>query len=155
MPRLLLLAAIILIALSSHAYAEFTIETDLKSIDFGPMNPGDTRGDIPSQGVTIRCTTTQGNSWQLRLHLETPLTHVTNPSSIITNDNFWWYGVSTTGSGSLVMHEQNLLTEQIAYTAPAGEGASGIDIKLKFKLTLPNSLQSGQYATKIILTMIE
>lgn len=137
------------------ALATLNIETDINSVDFGYMNPAATKGDIPFQGVTVRCTSDQGNPWQLRLRLETPLKHNDNPSQMIPSENFWWYGVSATGIGTLVMDEQDFLVERVVYSAPAGEGVSGIDIKLQFKLTIPANVQSGPYSTRIILTLIE
>ena len=151
----LFFAAVFLFLACQNALASFNIETDLNSIDFGYMNPTATKGDIPFQGLTVRCTSDQGNPWQLRLRLETPLRHDNNPSQVIPSENFWWYGISTTGSGTLVIDEQDFLIERVAYNAPAGEGASGIDIRLQFKLTIPSSAQSGPYSTRIILTLIE
>ena len=124
--KAILLICIFLFFLSQNVHATFSIETDLTSINFGAMNPNGTKGDVPSQGVTVKCTTDQGNPWYLRLHLETPLTNVNNPSSMISNENFWWYGMSTTGSGALVMDEQDFSVEKVAYTASAGEGVSGV-----------------------------
>ncbi len=153
--KVFLLIGVSLFFLSQNLHAAFSIETDLTSINFGTMNPDQTRGDVPSQGITVRCTTDQNNPWYLRLHLETPLTNVNNPSSFISNENFWWYGMSTTGSGTLVMDEQDFSIERVAYTAPTGEGGSGVDVKLQFKLTVPSNVQSGPYSTRIILTLIE
>lgn len=153
--KLFLLIGTSLFFLSQNLHATFSIETDLTSIDFGNMKPSQTKGDVPSQGVTVRCTTDQGNPWYLRMHLETPLTNVDNPSSFISDENFRWYGISTTGSGTLVMDEQDFSIERIAYTAPTGEGGSGVDVKLQFKLTVPSNIQSGPYFTRIILTLIE
>ncbi|MDD5423434.1 MAG: hypothetical protein PHT32_08500 [Candidatus Omnitrophica bacterium] len=137
------------------AHAAFTLETDINSIDFGAMAPDEIKGDIPSQGVTVRCTTDQGNAWFLRTRLDTQLTNANNPSSVIPSENFRWYGSSTTGTGQLVMTEQDYLVERIVYTAPAGEGASGVNIKVKFKLNIPHRVQSGTYNSRIIFTMIE
>lgn len=153
--KILLLIALFIFFLTSTASAAFSIVLDLNSIDFANMKPGQIRGDLPSQGITVTCTSDQGNPWYLRICVKEPLTHMGNPSSIIPNENFLWYGLETTGTGTLVTAEQDFTEERIAYTAPAGEGASGVDIKLRFKLKIPQTVQSGDYATEITLTLIE
>jgi hypothetical protein len=141
--------------ISTDAQAVFSVDTDLTSINFGTMKPNEVMGDIPAQGVTIRCTTDRGNAWTIRTHLEQPLTNSLNPSSIIPNENFRWYGISTTGSGTLVRTEQDYLVEKVIYSAPAGEGAGGVDVNVKFRISIPAGTESGTYTTRVILTMIE
>ncbi len=137
------------------ASASFGVETDLSSINFGIMKPNEIKGDVPHQGVTVRCTTDQGNAWFLRIRADSPFRNTSNPSSVIPNENFLWYGLNTTGSGALVTGERDFSTERIVYQAPQGEGAEGVDIKLRFKLNIPRNTQSGDYVTTVILTFIE
>ena len=155
MKRALLLFLLFFPIISSDAQAVFNLDTDLTYINFGVMKPNEVTGDVPAQGITIRCTTDQGRAWTLRTHLEQPLSNSFNPSSIIPSENFRWYGIATTGSGNLVRTEQDYLVEKVIYSAPAGEGAGGIDINVKFRLSVPATTQSGTYTTSIILTMIE
>lgn len=153
--KIFLLVSFIFFLPSEETNAAFTIETDLTSVNFGVMKPGEIRGDIPFQGVTVRCTTDQGRPWTLRIRLERPLANTNNSSSVIPSENFRWYGLNSTGTGTLVTDEQDFLVERVAYTAPAGEGAGGIEIKIRFKLNVPTNSQSGDYVTRIILTFIE
>lgn len=149
------LTILCLFFLTSVADATFTVELDLTSVDFAVMKPGEIKGDLPIQGITVTCTTNQGNPWFLRTHLENPLTHISNPFATISSENFFWYGYSTTGSGMLVTDEQDFTEEKIIYTASAGEGTSGVDVKVRFKLRIPENAQAGQYDTRIVLTLIE
>jgi len=137
------------------AEAIFNIETDQQTLDFGLMAPNEVRDNVPSKGVMVKCTSDQGIPWRLRIRLESPLAHVNNPSETIASDHFWWYGANTTGIGTLVTNENDFTVERIVYSAPAGEGANGIDVELRFKLALPPRTQSGDYLTKIIFTLIE
>ena len=155
MKKIFVLFILSLFIFSIDASATFTIETDLIEIYFGSMSPGEIREGIPTQGITVRCTTDQGNPWFLRIRTENPFGNMNNLSAIIPNENFWCYADSTTGSGILVTTEQDFSVERIVYTASAGEGAQGVGVVLKFKLAVPTNTQSGDYSTRVILTMIE
>lgn len=155
MIKSIIISLILLIFAYGYSFAAFSIETDLREINFGQMSPGEIKGDIPSQGVTVRCISDQGNAWYLRIRLDGQLTHIDSPSSVIPNSNFWWYGSSTTGTGTLTTAQQNFLSEEIVYQAPVGEGSTGVDINIKFILELPHIIQSGSYGSTIVLTLIE
>jgi len=140
---------------TNPALATFSITTDTTNINFGPMDPGNTTGDIPVQGLSVTCTSDQGNQWFLRVYTETPFEHVDSPNITIFNENFYWYGINTDGAGDLVTDEEDMLSEKIVYTSTSTEGANGITITVKFKLEVPQHTQSGEYNSKIIFTLTE
>jgi hypothetical protein len=137
------------------AEAVFNIALDTYTLDFGNLNPGEVKTNFPESSLIITCTTDQGNAWNLRVRNETPFTHTINPAATIPDTSFWWYGVSTTGTGTLIYTKQDFTTERIVYSAPAGEGASGVEIRMKFEISIPDYIQSGGYESNIIFTMVE
>ena len=151
----LILSAGIFFTCPQNTYAVFSVELDRSVLDFGLMKNNEIKEDQPYEGVLITCTSDQANRWYLRTHLETPLTNRNNASAIIPNENFFWYGINSTGSGTLTMMEQDYSQERVIYAAPAGEGANGVGIRMQFKVRVPSKTQAGEYAARVILTMIE
>ena len=139
------------------AFATFSITLNFYDIDFGNLNMGDIKDDVPGIGLTVTCMTDQGNPWQLRIRTERPLTHAVDPSSFIPNTNLFWYGISTSApmNNSLVKSQEDFTLERTVYTAPGTEGNPGTDITLKFKVIVPRPVQSGIYNTKIVFTFTE
>ncbi len=153
----LLIAPLIIFLFPSDAFATFSITLNFYSIDFGNLNMGDIKDDVPGIGLRVTCTTDQGNPWQLRIRTERPLTHAIDPSSFIPNANLFWYGISTSvpGNSSLVRNQEDFTLERTVYSAPGTEGNPGTDITLKFKVIVPRPVQSGIYNTKIVFTFTE
>ena len=142
------------------AEAVFSITLNYFSIDFGNMDSGYSgsfKDDVPSIGLVATCTTDEGNAWFLNIRNDGPLTHVSNPASVIPNTYFRWYGISTSDpvNTSLVTAREDFTIERRVYSGAVGEGASGTDITMKFELTLPPLLQSGSYDTNIVFTFTE
>lgn len=139
------------------AAAAFSVTLNFPSIDFGSLNMGDIRYDVPDTGITATCRTDQGNPWQLKIRADQPLTHMESPASFIPNTNFFWYGISSNvpGNNSLDKTQEDFTMERTVYTAPAGEGDPGTEITLKFKVVVPRLIQSGIYATTVIFTFTE
>jgi len=142
------------------AEAAFGIDLNFYSIDFGDLDMGTVKDDVPSQGLVATCTTDQGNAWYLMIRNEQPLQNVNNPAAVIPDTNFYWYGVApvitdVTGNNSLVTSYQDFTYEKTAYTGQAGEGAAGTQITLKFKVDVPNPAQSGEYHSRVVLTFTE
>ena len=139
------------------AAATFSITLNFNSMDFGSLNMGDIKDDVPGIGITATCRTDQGNSWQLKIRADRPLTHMENPASFIPNTNFFWYGVSTNaiGNNSLDRNQEDFTIERTVYTALVGEGDPGTEITLKFKVIVPRPVQSGIYTTRVIFTFTE
>ncbi len=136
--------------------AALSIELNYYSIDFGNMNMGAIKDDVPSDGLVITCTTTAATPrWTLKIRNDYPLTHISNPASIIPDTYFKWYGISTNNPSntSLVMTREDFTFEKTIYTGLAGEVQTSITIK--FELTLPSLLQSGTYNTNIVFTFTE
>ena len=142
---------------TQDALATFSINLNFYSIDFGNLNMGDIKDDVPGIGLTVTCRTDQANPWQLRIRAERPLTSILNPSSFIPNTNFFWYGISSSvpGNNSLVRNQEDFTVEGTVYSAPGTEGNPGTDITLKFKVIVPRPVQSGMYNTKIVFTFTE
>lgn len=139
------------------AFAVFSVDLNFYSIDFGNLNMGDIKDDVPGIGIRVTCATDQGNPWQLRIRTEKPLTNTINPPSFIPNSNFFWYGISSSvpENGSLVKSQEDFTVERTVYIAPGTEGNPGTDITLKFKVIVPRPVQSGIYTTKIVFTFTE
>jgi hypothetical protein len=139
------------------AAAVFSIDLNFNSVDFGGLNMGDIKDDVPGIGIRVTCRADQGLPWQLKIRAEQPLTHMENPASFIPNTNFFWYGISTSvpGNNSLDRSQEDFTLERTVYTAPAGEGAAGTEITMKFKVIVPRPAQSGIYTTKIVFTFTE
>lgn len=140
-----------------EAAAVFSVDLNFYSIDFGSLDMGDIKDDVPGIGIMVTCRTDQGNPWQLKIRADRPLTHMENPASFIPNTNFFWYGVSSNvpSNNSLDRNQEDFTLEKTVYTAPAGEGATGTEIILKFKVIVPRPIQSGIYTTKVIFTFTE
>ena len=140
-----------------EAAAVFSIDLNFYSVDFGSLNMGDIKDDVPNIGIRVTCRTDQGNPWQLRVRAERPLTHMENPASFIPNTNFFWYGVSSNvpGNNSLDRNQEDFTVERTVYTAPNTEGATGTEITMKFKIIVPRPAQSGIYTTKVVFTFTE
>ena len=148
----------VILYFNQDAFALFSIEIpETPYIDFGFADPGEILGDIPPDGLDIICTSDLGNPWFLNIRLDTPLTNVNNPESTIDSENFFAYGISTTGQGVLVTERQDLRLDipRTLYSAPAGEGLEGININIRFRLDIPRLIQSGRYTTQIIFTLTE
>lgn len=140
------------------ASAAFSISLNFYTVDFGSLNMGDIKDDVPNIGIKVTCVTDQGNPWQLKIRAERPLTHMNNPASIIPNTNFFWYGISSNvpGNNSLDRNQEDFTLERTVYSAPGTEGAlPGTDITLKFKVVIPAPAQSGVYTSRIIFTFTE
>lgn len=143
--------------LSGPLYAQdlFGIIVDTEDVAFGLMHVGEIAGDMPSQGINVTCTTDRGNPWFLRIYLTEPLALEGYRYITIPNENFYWYGMNTTGSGTLVTNEEDFTEEKVVYTAPSGEGTDGVDIRIRFKLKIPQYQAKGRYQGAITLTLIE
>lgn len=157
-----LISGLLLFAAAREAEAVFTIEFNLHSIDFDSMDSGASgsfKDDVPSQGLTITCTTDEGNAWQLKVRNEQPLTHISNPGATIPDTSFRWYVESTTGNtgqlGYSLNQREDFTIEKTIYTGTAGEGAAGIDFTTKYELTVPPNIQSGDYSSTVVFTFTE
>lgn len=138
-----------------------SIELSDSTIDFGEMNMGDIKDEVPIHGLNVMCTASPGTvGWTLRIKIEHPLTHVDNPASMIPNTNFKWYVVSTNDPNNiyaaLYQRTEFMTYDQTVYVGNAGEEKTTIG--MKFQLELPRAIQAGTYNTqygKIVLTLTE
>jgi hypothetical protein len=135
--------------------------TNYTAIDFGEMSAGDIKDEVPYERLIIRCTASSGTpGWTLKVKIDHPLTHESNPASIIPNTNFKWYLVNTSDANNnptnLEQRTEFTTYDQTVYTGLAGEAQT--DIEMKFQLELPTVLQWGTYSTnygKIVFTLTE
>lgn len=144
-----------LLFFSRPAEATLGITLDSYALSFGNLNPGEVKSDVPQGSIIVTCSSDQGNAWNLKIRTETPLANSLNPASMIPNANLWWYGVSTTGAGSLITTKEDFDSEKTVYSAPQGEVAGSVEIKVKFEISVPRDVQSGQYTSNVIFTIIE
>ena len=154
----IIILCVFVMSFQPDVMAVFNIElANLDSIDFGSLDMGETKDDVPSEGFVVTCTTDQSNAWYLKIRSEAALTHADNPASFIPDANLYWYGISSSipGNTSLVTTQQDFTIERTVYTAPNTEGATGTDITLKFRVDIPQVIQSGTYSTNIVLTFTE
>ena len=154
----LLFIAVILLGwtvTAKTAWAVFSIDIDTPNIDFGVMNIGDQRSDVPARGVVVTCASNQGNLWKLNVYAQQPFTHENNSLSIIPNSDFYWFGVNTNGSGILKKIAEDFTFEKTVYEAGSGEGSPPVSIEVRFRLDVRDFIQSGGYQTRVIFTMFE
>lgn len=140
---------------STLSQDDFSITVDNETINFGLMQAGGIKGDEPSQGINVTCKTTWNSGWFLRIYMYDPLKLEGYSYITIPNENFYWYGMNTTGNGTLVTNEEDFTEEKVVYEAPAGEGADGIDVRIRFKVKIPQYQAKGRYEGTITLALIE
>jgi hypothetical protein len=134
----------------------FRLSVDRGTIDFDKMSPGQTKDNIPVEGVIVTSKSNTGNPWYLKISNDNPLS---NGPYMIPNSNFIWYGW-TDGSGRWYGNgtDQMSLTPMLAYSSGVIEGnnlPNGTNNHLKFKLTIPKGQSGGKYITTVRLTMTE
>lgn len=142
--------------LSVTVNAVFQLSLDQTFIDFGRMNPGDTKWDIPANSLVATAKTNNENPWYLKIHSVFPLS---SGQSQIPLGNFIWYGW-TEGNGTWLGtgNDSLTLTTTLAYKSGTGEEINlpnGTVNHFKFKLVLPEKQKSGTYSTIVKFTMTE
>ncbi len=155
---LVVITSVFIVVISCVRAEALSLNLNLYSVDFGNMNMGDIKTEVPAQGLTVTATTSAATAgWTLKIRNEEPFRHQLNPASVIPNTQFRWYAVSTTGSESRftypINQREDFTYEKLIYTGVAGEEET--DITLKFELALPPILQSGTYTTRVIFTLTE
>lgn len=141
-----------------YAYASISISTDHRALFFGPMQLGEEK-ELTGLGTyhnEIACSSTNNNTWYLKISLLTPLRAGTEN---IPLENFKWQLAYTTGTGTVVNPYQFKafsLIPDLAYISGADE-ATGTAIKFQFKyyLKIPDIQTSGVYNTTIRFTLTE
>lgn len=134
----------------------FQLSIDQGYIDFGKMKPGEIKGNIPPEGVTVQAQTNNSKPWYLKICNSSPFTY---GDEIIPNNNFMWSGW-TDGSGKWYGTGNNKMTTTptLIYESAVSEynnlpaGTSG---HLKFRLKVPDDQAPGNYTTTVKFTMTE
>jgi hypothetical protein len=134
----------------------FRLSVDRGSIDFEKMKPGETKDNVPVEGVIVTGKTNTGNPWYLKISNDSPLS--SGPYTI-PNTNFIWYGW-TDGAGTWYGTGTNQLTfvPDLVYSSAANESnnmPNGTNSHLKFKLTIPKGQPGGKYLSNVKLTLTE
>lgn len=167
-----ILAGILILALSGNcAYAlsasqqatftvtvnsVFELSIDQGLIDFGRMDPGDEKNNIPSRGLTVTSRTNSGNPWYLKINSSSPFS---SGDKIIPYSSFRWTGW-TDGSGVWFGTNNKTVSASpvLAYSSGAGEESNlpnGTLNHFKFKLNVPKIQAPGVYTTMVKFTMTE
>jgi len=136
--------------------SEFTLSVDRGTADFETMKPGETKDNVPPEGVIITSMTNDGNPWFLKISDINPLS--AGPY-IIPNSGLTWYGW-TDGKGTWYGNGTNAITlvPSLMYASGATETnnlPNGTNNHLKLKLTIPPGQPGGRYFSTIQLTMTE
>ncbi len=160
----LLIGGISSAALSTNQQATFTVSVasvfelsiDQGFIDFGRMNPGDMKWNMPPAGITVQSKSNSGKPWYLKVSNDSPFS---SGSNTIPNSNFSWSGW-TDGSGKWYGDGTNQVsvTPTLVYSSGAGEEnnlPNGTVNHMKFKLKVPNNQVPGNYTTIVKFTMTE
>lgn len=151
----MLLTGFWLVSLPSSPAAALNLVIDRSDFNFGLLQLGEVRRDVPPEGLRLVCTTDGLGSWQLLVTQLEPMAHEQNPMQVIPETNFRWYGVSTTGSGTLTREESDVSQERAVYTGTSAEGPGGVEIVMKFALVAPRWTQMGRYRTRLLFTLTE
>jgi hypothetical protein len=134
----------------------FRLSVDRGSVDFEKMNRGQTKDNIPVEGVIVTSKTNTGNPWYLKISNDSPLS---NGPFVIPNSNFIWYGYSE-GKGKWYGNglDPIMLTPTLMYASDLTEGNNlpkGTLNHLKFKLSIPRGQAGGKYISTVRLTLTE
>ncbi len=134
----------------------FTLSADRGTADFTTMKPGETKDNVPPEGIIITSKTNDGNPWFLKISDTSPLS--AGPY-VIPNSNLIWYGWSD-GKGTWYGNGTNAFTfvPSLMYASSMTETNNlpdGTNNHLKLKLTIPPGQPGGKYISTIQLTMTE
>jgi len=134
----------------------FRLSIDRGTVDFEKMRPGETKDNVPAEGVIVTAKTNTGNPWYLKISNDNPLS---SGPYVIPNTNFIRYGW-TDGSGTWYGTGNNQMTfvPELMYASGANEGnnlPNGTNNHLKFKLSIPKGQPGGKYLSNVKLTLTE
>ncbi len=134
----------------------FELSIDQGFIDFGRMNPGETKWNMPPAGIMVQAKTNGGKPWHLKISNDSPFS---SGSNVISNSNFSWYGW-TSGSGKWYGTGENTvsITPALVYSSGSGEDNNlpeGTVNHMKFRLKVPANQAPGNYTTVVKFTMTE
>ena len=134
----------------------FRLSIDRGAIDFEKMSPGETKDNMPVEGIIITAKTNVGNPWYLKVSNDSPLS---SGPYIIPNTNFIWYGW-TDGTGRWYGNgdDQLSLVPSLMYSSSFIESNNlpdGTKNHLKLKLTVPKGQAGGKYISNVKFTMTE
>lgn len=144
------------VPITVNVVGTFRLSIDRGSIDFDKMSPGETKDNVPVEGVILTSKSSFGNPWYLKISNDNPLS---NGPYMIPNTNFIWYGWSDgTGRWYGTGNDQMTLVPALMYSSGAAEGMNipdGTLNHLKFKLSIPKGQSGGKYITNVRITMTE
>jgi len=134
----------------------FRLSVDRGSIDFEKMKPGETKDNVPVEGVIVTSKTNVGNPWYLKISNDSPLS---SGPYVIPNSSFIWYGW-TDGAGTWYGTGTNQMTfvPDLMYASGINDSnnlPNGTNNHLKFKLSIPKGQPGGKYLSNIKLTLTE
>ncbi len=144
------------VQLSVDVASVFELSIDQGYVDFGRMKPGETKEDMPSAGITLTAKSNNQRPWYIKISNDREFS---NGQAIIPNQNFVWSGW-TDGAGKWYGTGRNMmmLTPTLAYSSGDSEQnnlPNGTTNHFKFRLTVPEKQQPGNYTTQVKFTMTE
>ncbi|MEA3560962.1 MAG: hypothetical protein U9R31_04235 [Candidatus Omnitrophota bacterium] len=172
MPKKLFVLLIILLFISSSAYAvderfedviatvvvgsTFRLSIDEDSLDFGLIKPGK-RIELYPERYYNRVTAISNNNttWYLKMSLSEELRG--EKGDIIPNDRLKWQVCSTDGDGIKVEGWQSFKDQPVLVYTSGLEDSRGkeVNIYLKYALKPPGGITAGHYHTAISYSMTE
>lgn len=142
----------------SSAYAAIEISTDHRPIFFGPMQLDEEKelAQLGSYHNQITCSSTNANTWYLKINLLQPLTSGTQT---IPLEYFKWQLTWTDGKGTVVnpyQFKEFRLFPDLVYISGQDEATgNSINFQFKYYLKIPENQVSGAYNTTIRFTLTE
>lgn len=153
-----IILTILFLSISTSAWSTFSISTDNRAIDFGQMALDEAKeltylGDYHNE---ITCTSSNQKTWYLKVNLLSPLSSGANK---IPLDNFKWQLSWTDGKGSIAhpyAFKEFALFPDLTYISGPGESAgTGIRLRFKYSLKIPQAQAQGIYSTIVRFTFTE
>ena len=158
MNRIFLLSTIILLGLQQLAPAALEVSTDKKAISFGLMYLGDDKELAQYGGYhnEITCSSTNGNTWYLKISLLKPLSSVQDS---IPLEYFKWQLAASDGKSTPITQYQyrefSLFPELVYISSPEENSGTPVHLQFKYRLEIPEAQTAGSYQTVIRFTITE
>jgi hypothetical protein len=156
---MMILACAFISVVSQSAHATFEMSVDRPFVDFGFMDIGEFK-ELMEQGSyhnEVTCTSDNGNTWYLKLHLLAPLRSGTDE---IQTTNFKWKIVEIVNGTGYPANENNFnnfsTAPLVAYTSSPGDsGGTAVGIRFTYGLQVPQTQITGNYQCVMRYTFTE
>lgn len=156
--RVISIILLILIGSISSVWAAIEISTDHRQLFFGLMQL-DEEKELAQLGTyhnQITCSSTNGNTWYLKINLLQPLT---SGAETIPLEYLKWQLTWTNGKGTVVtpyrFKEFRLFPDLVYVSGPDEATGNSVNFQFKYYLKIPENQISGAYNTVIRFTLTE